>query len=156
MSLRFAVAVALACAELACASGPPRPQGTAWLPAPAPGVGRLILYRVNDTDATMFHPQITVDGLPVGELTIGTFLYLDRSPGVHEIWVKKQPNVSAFGGQAPIRPIAVLLAPAEASYVRFEVNSTPVWIETTLIPMNPTDALSDLATLTEAAPLGED
>jgi hypothetical protein len=120
------------------------------LPALAPELGRLILYRVNDTDATTFHPQLMVDGAPVGELPVGTFLFLDRPPGVHEIWVKKQPNVSAFGGQAPTRPIAVQLAPGETSYVRFEVNVTPVWIESTLTPMDPTDAQSDLARLTQA------
>lgn len=109
-----------------------------------------MLYRTNDTDVTMFHPKLTVDGEPVGELTVGSFLYVDRSPGIHEIGVKKQSNVSAFGGQAPTKPVAIRLAPAETSYLRFGVNSTPVWIESSLTPIDPMVAQSELASLTEA------
>jgi len=156
MSRRSAVAVVLACAALACASSPPGPQGTAGLPALAPGLGRLVLYHTNDTDLKLFHPKLTVDGEAVGELPVGTFLYLDRSPGVHEIGVKKQPNVSAFGGQAPTQPLAIVLAPGETSYVRFNVISSPVWINSTLTPMDPTVAQRNLATLYEAAPLDGD
>jgi len=150
------VAAGLLCAALACASGPPRPQGTAWLPALAPGQGRLILYHTNDTDITLFHPQLSVDGEPVGELPVGTFLYVDRPPGVHEIGVLKQPNVSAFGGQAPTPPVAIQLVPGETSYMRFNVLSSPVWINSTLTPMDPEVAQHNLATLHPAVTAGED
>ncbi len=150
MSHGFAGLLVLACAAIACASGPAGPRGTAHLPALAPGLGRLVLYRTNDTDVTMFHPTLTVDGEPVGELPVGTFLYLDRPPGIHEVAAKKQPNVSAFGGQAPTKPVAIQLAPAETSYLRFDVNSTPVWIESYLTPMDPMVAQGELAALSEA------
>jgi len=150
VSRRLAGVVVLACAVLACASGPPRPQGTASLPALAPGLGRLVLYHTNDTDLTLFHPDLTVDGEPVGDLPVGTFRYVDRSPGLHEIGVNKQPNVSAFGGQAPTQPVAIVLTPGETSYLRFNVISSPVWINSTLTPMDPTVAQRNLATLSEA------
>lgn len=150
MSRRFAGALILVCAALACASGSAGPRGTAHLPALAPGLGRLVLYRTNDSDVAMFHPALTVDGEPVGELPVGTFLYLDRPPGLHEVGVKKQPNVSAFGGQAPSKPVAIQLAPAETSYLRFDVNSTPVWIESYLTPRDPMAAEGELAPLSQA------
>jgi hypothetical protein len=150
MRRRSALAVVLACAALACASGPPRPRGTGGLPALDPGLSRLILFRVFDTDANLFHPKLTVDGEPVGELPAGTFLFVDRPPGVREIAVAKQPNASAFGGQAPSKPIAVLLVPGETSYVQFVVNLTPVWIESWLTPTDPIPAQSELTRLTQA------
>ncbi|MFI5216373.1 MAG: hypothetical protein ACHQ3O_07505 [Candidatus Limnocylindria bacterium] len=150
MRLRSTVVGVVACAALACASGPPRPQGTAGLPALAPDLGRLILYHTNGDDAAMFHPALSVDGEPVGDLPLGTFRYVDRAPGVHLIAIKKQPNVSAFGGQAPTRPVDVLLAPGETTYVRFDVEVTPVWIESSLTPMDPITAQSHLSTLRQA------
>jgi len=148
--IRWVTAAGLVCALLACASGPPRPQGTAGLPALGPGLGRLILYRTNDSDVALFHPKLTVDGEPVGELPIGTFLYVDLAPGVHEIAVTKQPNASAFGGQAPTQPVAIVLAPGEISHVRFDVISSPVWIKSSLTPMDAMVAQRHLATLTQA------
>jgi hypothetical protein len=158
VSRRSAVAVGLACAALAlaCASGPPRPQGTAWLPGIAPGLGRLVLYHTNDTDITLFHPMLTVDGEPVGELPVGTFVYVDRPPGAHEVGVKAQPNFSAFGGQAPTPPVSIMYLPAQTSYLRFGVYGTPVWVNVILTPMDPTIAQREVSTLYQAAPPGAD
>jgi len=156
MNRGFAVVAALACASLACASGPPQPRGTAWLPAPAPGLGRLVLYHTNDTDLTMFHPMLTVDGAPVGELPVGTFLHADRSPGIHEVGVQPQPDVSAFGDQDPTQPVSVELTPGKTSYLQVGVVSSPISVGVSLTPMDAGGAQQDLADLTEAAPPGAD
>jgi hypothetical protein len=144
---RLAATIGLACAWLACATGPTGPVGTASLPAVAAGRGRLVLYHTNDTDMTMFHPMLTVAGEAVGELPVGSFLYVDRLPGVYPVGVLPQPNVSAFGGQAPTQPVAMSVAAGASSYLRVGVVPTPVWVEVTLTPMDPSDALRDLASL---------
>ncbi len=151
MSAR-ATAIVLACALLACATGPTGPVGTASLPVVAADRGRLVLYHTNDTDLTMFHPMLSVAGDAVGELPIGSYLYVDRAPGLYPVGVLPQPSVSAFGGQAPTQPVSMNLLGGDTSYLRVGVVSTPVWIEVTLTPMDPIDAQRDLASLVEVLP----
>ena len=148
----FAGALAAVGALLACASGPTGPVGTGSLPPVAANRGRLVLYHTNDTDLVMFHPQLTVAGVVVGELPVGTFLYVDRAPGVYSVGVQPQPDVSSFGGQAPTQPVSVDLRAGETSYLRVGVDPTPVWVIVSLTPMDPSGAQQDLASLVELPP----
>lgn len=147
-------ALALACALFACATGPTGPVGTGSLPPVAADRGRLVLYHTNDTDLTMFHPQLTVAGTAVGELPVGTFLYVDRAPGLYEVGVLPQPSVSAFGGQAPTQPVSINLLAGDTRYLRVGVTSTPVWVEVSLTPVDPIDAQQDLASLVDVTAPG--
>ena len=93
----------------------------------------------------------------MGELPVGTFLYVDRAPGVHPVGVEPQPSASAFGGQAPTQPVPMTLLPGDTAYLRIGVVTTPVWVEVTLTPMDAMDARRDLAELREVvtAPTGD-
>lgn len=56
--------------------------------APAAGLSRVVLYPTRDTDATTFQ----LDGVHVGGLKPGTFVYRDVPAGAHEL-VAEPPSI---------------------------------------------------------------
>lgn len=152
---RFGLAAALVGIALGCASrnGPVYPEFAASAPPIPAGQARLVVYRTLDTEPQVFHAQISVDGGAVGTLPMGTWLWVDRPAGLHRIDSPPWPAYSAFGDQAPTRPVDVELAPGSVGFVAVNLVTTGR-LEVRLQPIDPTQARQDLATLEMAPPTG--
>ncbi len=87
-----AFALAAVLASCAAQSGPPL-ASLATVGGPPKGMARIVVVRQDQTSFVMRNGAFPVklDGEPLGELAIGTFAYLDRPAGSHqlfaEIWV---------------------------------------------------------------------
>jgi hypothetical protein len=92
-SWQLCTAFSLAAALAGCmtASGPPL-SSMATLSGPPKGMARIVVVRQEQTSFVMRNGAFPVklDGEPLGELEVGTFAYLDRPGGPHqlsaEIW----------------------------------------------------------------------
>jgi len=110
-----ALGCTLLCAALACASAP-SPQ--IELPALSPNQTRIILYMAVATELPSYCPKLTVDGIDVGKLCVGHFFAVDQSPGLHQVGVGLDKNLSAFGEQGVTEPVSLTLGPGETAYVQ--------------------------------------
>lgn len=105
------------CSALACV-GPAHQDVRIELPALAQDQSRVILYMAVATELTSYCPSLTVDKERVGKLRVGNFFLVDRPPGVHQVGVGIDPNLSSFGEQGVTEPVALTLAPGETAYVQ--------------------------------------
>jgi Protein of unknown function (DUF2846) len=87
--------------------------------APRAGQGRIVVFQ-EQAYGGLFDQgyPITLDGAPMGELKTGTFLYLDRSAGRHQLSVNQWdfPGVTRQDiSVAPGRTYFFLVKPSERS-----------------------------------------
>jgi hypothetical protein len=148
-----ATATALLCLVAACASqnGPKYPDFVASAPPIAPGNARLVVYRTLFTQPQTFRAQITVDGVLVGVLPMGTWLWVDRPAGLHRIDSPLWPAYSAFGDQLRTTPAELDLAPGTTSFVSVSLLTMDP-LRVSLSPVGAGQAQGDLATLEMAPP----
>lgn len=149
------ITAALLCLVAACASqnGPKYPAFVAAAPPIAPGNARLVVYRTLFTEPQDFRAQITVDGVLVGILPMGTWLWVDRPAGLHQIDSPLWPAYSAFGDQLRTTPAQLDLAPGTMSFVSVTLLTMDP-LRVSLSPVGAGQAQSDLATLEMAPPPG--
>ncbi len=149
-----AAAALLLFAACAGQNGPKYPVFAASAPPIAAGLARLVVYRPLFTEPQDFRAQITVDGVAVGTLPMGTYLWVDRPAGVHRIDSPLWPAYSAFGEQLRTTPVEVDLAPGSTSFVSVGIRTiTPLRVS--LAPVGGGQAQTDLANL-ELAPASSD
>lgn len=108
------LACTLFCTALACAAPSPRIELS---PLP-PNQTRIILYMAVATELPSYCPKLTVDGAAVGKLCVGNFFAVDQPPGVHQVGVGIDKNLSAFGEQGVTEPVDLTLGPGETGYVQ--------------------------------------
>jgi len=149
--LRLAACACLA-AALGCSTGPSYPQLMAQLQPPAAGQGRLFVYLTDVTEAPSFWPIIAIDGQQMGELRTGSFFYVDRPAGVHQVGVGTTTSNAAFGTQGVTQPVQVELLPGTSSYVQVFVILAPGMVRVQLTPESTQDGQRDLAPLHYLAP----
>ncbi len=104
-SLLLAVAVLAGCA----ASGPTFESVQSSLTMVEPERARLVLLRPEMFQAGGAYAPIEVDGVPVGKLPNGSFLYVDLAPGEHTVKVE-----TAYPGRYVLN---VTLGSGEIRYV---------------------------------------
>jgi hypothetical protein len=149
---RRAAAACLLGAAAACATGSSYRQMAAKLAPPAEGMSRIFVYLTTSSGAPAFWPQIAIDGELVGELRTGSFFYVDRPAGVHQVSVLVRTGTAAFGNQGATEPVSVLVAPGGAAYVQVQVTVGASMLNVTLLPEDAADAQRDLGPLDYAAP----
>jgi hypothetical protein len=80
--LRLAATACLALLLVACAAtGPKFAEVEASLPVLRTGEGRIILFRENSGVGAAVRPEIRLNGMAVGSLQPGSFLFVDRPAG---------------------------------------------------------------------------
>jgi len=144
------------CLALACASGGPtysELEGT--LPGIPSGSGRILFYMTDAVEVPTFRPDLTVDGVIEGEIRAGTFFYLDRPAGVHQLGVHAKPVDAAFGGQGATQPIVLELAPGQRAYIRVDVDAPAGMVMPVLTPETAENGQRDMARLVQIQP-GQD
>jgi hypothetical protein len=144
-SIRRSLAVAALAVSFACATGTPYSQVEATLPPPPSGQGRVILYMA--TGEVGWWPTLSIDGAVLGKLKPGTFFYVDRSVGPHQIEVPPDPHLAAFGNQGATTPVTLLVQTGQSAYVQVTVVATPGMITAVLTPEESADAQRDLSHL---------
>ena len=142
----------IACALLACSTGATYAQFAARTPPPPQGQGRIIVYLTDVTEAPSFWPIITVDGQMLGEIRTGSFFYVDRPAGIHQIGVGVKTSNAAFGNQGATQPVFVGVAPGTTSYVQVFVTAPPGMVMVQLQPEDAENGLHDLSSLHYVAP----
>ena len=143
-------AVALG-AITACATGTPYAQVAAGLPPPPAGQGRIVLYMTSASAQLHFFPTMTVDGVPVGTLRPGTFLYLDRPAGLHPIGVSQQ-QASVISTQIATEPVTIEVFPGATSYVSASAVAIVAATQVILRSEAPDAAVRDLSDLSWVPP----
>jgi hypothetical protein len=150
-STRVLVSVLLAALAWSCATSSD-PGGAAALPALAPGQGRIVLYMSPLTEAPQFRPILTLDGADLGKMRVGTYSYVDRPPGAHELGVRAESRLAAFGEQGATEPLAIALADGDTAYVRISTQVLVGMVRPTLTRVDPASGERDVAKLSFAAP----
>jgi hypothetical protein len=139
-------------AALACAAGGTNRETAPTLPPIAAGQGRVVLYMTSATQVESFHPTLTIDGESVGALRVGTFRAVDRPAGPHQIGVRMEPYLGAFGSQDPTQPQPVELAAGGTAYVEVLVLAGAAAVQVLLHPEQGEEAESALARLVQLPP----
>jgi len=145
-ALRVAAALA-ACALLACSTGATYAQFAASTPKPPEGQGRIIVYLTDVSEAPAFWPIMTVDGQVLGELRTGTFFYVDRPAGVHQIGVGVKKSLGAFGNQGATDPVFIGVGPGTTSYLQVFVTAPPGMVMVQLQAEDAANGMRDLSSL---------
>jgi hypothetical protein len=104
--IRFVVALCL----LFCATTA-RADDKDWaskLPPPAPGMGRIFIYRVPGFLGGAFQPAIYVNGTKIGDAEMHRVHVIDRPPGDYEVRIRLEGTWR----------VTVPLAAGETRYVR--------------------------------------
>lgn len=152
--LRTAIVVCVVVLS-ACATspnGPSYPQKAASALPLAPGQARLIVYRTLYTEIQTLHPVVTVDGVAVGTLPEGTFLWLEEPAGLHVLMSPEVKRIEAFGAQLPTTPLSLELAPGSTSYVLMDVEAGTGQVIVSFTQVDAGRAMTDLPTLEQAPP----
>jgi hypothetical protein len=144
------VAVALA-ALVACATGESYSQASVDFPPPPAGQGRIMLYMTTASAQQHFFPIMTVDSAPVVTLHPGTFFYVDRPPGMHQIGVTQQ-QASVITTQIATDPITIEVFPGATTYVSASAVAIVAQTQVVLRGVPPDDATRDLWNLSLAQP----
>ena len=144
-----------ACAALlflvGCASGGATyEQMESTLPPLAAGQGRIYLFLTGATEIPSFFPQLTLDGVPIGELRPNTFLYVDRPEGPHVVGVAVKKVDAAFGAQGATDPLEIPLEAGETVYVETDATSAAGMVVVTLTRVSTEDGQRDLRPLSLA------
>jgi hypothetical protein len=105
----------LAVALVACA-GQTYSEVAVGLSPPPAGEGRIMLYMTDASAMQHFFPTLTVDSAPVATLKPGTFFYVDRPSGFHQISVSQQQE-SVITAQIATDPITIEVFPGKTTYV---------------------------------------
>jgi hypothetical protein len=87
-----------------------------------------------------------VDDQPVGRLCLGTFIYVDQSPGAHQVGVEIQQNLTTFGAQAA-EPVNLKLAPGETAYVQVQALAMSQMAKIVLTREAAANGLQDISSL---------
>lgn len=141
-----AVACCLLLLATACAStgggsgssaGPAWPEWLAEQGPPAAGMGRIVVYGAIRDEALEWHPEVLVDGQPIGRSRELTFLAVDRPPGIHTISIGTEQRDAAFGTQGASGTATVPLVAGATAYVQLLVEAPPGMVRATLVPMDP-------------------
>jgi hypothetical protein len=148
-SLRRSLAWLPLVALFACSTGTPYSQLS--MPDPAPGQGRILFY-MEGTQGDWW-PYLSVDGETLGKIKAGTFFYLDRPIGPHEVGVAPDPHLSGFGNQGATAPVTLIVQAGQIAYVQVTVVETPGMITAVLAPEGAADAQRDLEHLDLVPPL---
>jgi hypothetical protein len=137
---------------LACSTGPTYSQFVVSTPPPLPGHGRIFVYLTDASEAPSFWPEITVDGQLIGEMRTGSFFFVDRPAGVHQIGVGAKLSNAAFGNQGATQPVLVGVEPGTSSYVQAFVTTPPGMVKVELQPESAANGQRDLSSLHYLAP----
>jgi len=137
---------------LACSTGPTYSQFLMQTRPPPPGQGRVFVYLTDASEAPSFWPEITIDGQLMGEMRTGSFFYVDRPPGIHQVGVGSMASNAAFGNQGATPPVLVGVGPGSISYVQVFVITAPGMVKVELQPENPANGQRDLGSLHYVAP----
>jgi hypothetical protein len=87
----------------------------------------------------------------VAEIHAGTFLYVDRPAGMHELGVRARKADAAFGAQGVTAPVELPLAAGETAYVRVDVNAPAGMIQAVLTQESAENGRRDMARLRQIA-----
>ena len=149
MSWRAAAALGCAflCTALACELGPAQHDLSTELPPLQPDQARIILYMVVANELPAYCPNLTVDGEPVGKLCVGTFFYVDQSPGVHQVGVGIDKNLTAFGQQGATEPIDLKIGPGGTAYVQVQALAMSQMAKVVLTREAAANGLRDISSL---------
>jgi hypothetical protein len=139
-SLRRSLAWLALVASFACSTGTPYSQLA--MPDPAPGQGRILIYMEGSQGD--WWPYLSVDGTTLGKIKAGTFFYVDRAIGEHQVGVPADPHLAGFGNQGATEPVTVLVQAGQIAYVQVTVVVTPGMIMAVLEPEAAADAQRDL------------
>ena len=105
----------------------------------------MLFYMTSDQGD--WWPDLGVDGATLGKIKPGTFFYVDRPAGQHQIGVPPDPHLAAFGNQGATAPVTVLVQPSQVAYVQVTVVATVGMITAVLTPELAVDAERDLSHL---------
>ncbi len=135
----------------ACTTGTPYAQVAGTLPAPPAGQGRILLYMTSASAQLHFFPDMTIDGAPVGTIRPGTFFYVDRQAGLHQIGVG-QKQASVISSQIATDPVTIDVIPGATSYVSASAVAIVAATQVILRSEAPDDAVRDLSDLSWVPP----
>jgi len=136
----------LGCTALACELGPTSHPPRAELPPVSPGQARIILYMAVSNELPGYCPHLAIDDEPVGRLCLGTFIYVDQSPGAHQVGVEVQKDLSAFGAQAA-EPVDLKLGPGDTAYVQVQALAMSQMAKIVLTKEAAANGLRDISSL---------
>lgn len=152
--LAIAAALALGCAGSA-GGGTALPTWPEWLaqsgPPPA-GQGRIVVYGAVRDEALEWHPEVLVDGAPIGRSRELTFLVAERPPGLHVLTIGTEERDAAFGTQGDSGNATVPLRAGQTAYVQLLVEAPPGMVRATLVPMDPPTGNRDVQAMRLAPP----
>ena len=134
-------------AALACGLGPASREPSVELPPLSPDQARIILYTVVAPEIPGYCPYLTVDGEPVGKLCVGTFFYVDESPGAHQGGVGIDRRLSAFGEQGVTVPVDLKIGPGGTAYVQVQVLAMSLTAKVLLTREAAANGLRDISAL---------
>jgi hypothetical protein len=149
MSLRVPTLLCclLWCTALACTPGPAEHDLSAELPPPSPGQARIILYMFVSNELPGFCPYLTVDGESVGKLCVGTFIYIDQSPGAHQVGVDTSKSPRWFSEQSMTEPIDLKIGPDGTAYVQVQALAMSQMAKVVLTREAAANGLRDISSL---------
>lgn len=126
-----------------------------WVQAQGPppaGMGRIVVYGAIRDEALEWHPEVLVDGTPIGRSRELTFLATDRPPGIHTITIGTEQRDAAFGTQGASGNATVPLEAGSTAYVQLLVEAPPGMVRATLVPMDPPTGNRDVQKMRLAPP----
>ena len=135
----------------ACATGTPYAEVAASMPALAAGQGRIMIYMTDSSQPIDFYPTVTVDSVPAGKIRPGTFFYVDRPAGIHEIGVGDH-QAAIISNQIATEPVTIDVIPGQTAYVHAEAIQITARVQIVLRPEIPENATRDLEKLSFVAP----
>ena len=144
----FAAALGLV---TACATGQTYSEVAVELTPPPAGEGRIMLYMTDASAQQHFFPTVTVDSAPAATLKPGTFFYVDRPPGLHQIDVAQQQE-SVISAQIATDPITIEVFPGKTTYVSASAVAIVAQTQVILRGEAPDDAQRDLWNLSLLKP----
>jgi hypothetical protein len=149
MSWRILAALGclLWCTALACELGPVEHNLSAELPPLSPSQSRIILYMVVSNELPGFCPHLTVDDEPVGRLCVGTFIFVDQSPGAHQVGVGGEKSVYALTEEAMAGPIDLKIGPGGTAYVQVQSLAMSQMAKIVLTRVAAANGLRDISSL---------
>jgi hypothetical protein len=150
MSWRILAALGclLWCTVLACELGPASRDLSAELPPLSPSQARIILYMVVSNEIPGFCPHLTVDDEPVGRLCVGTFIYVDQSPGAHQVGVGgAEKNVYVLSEEAMAGPVDLKIGPGGTAYVQVQALAMSQMAKIVLTREAAANGLRDISSL---------
>jgi hypothetical protein len=116
--LRIVVAIASATAVAGCVtqSGPPL-SSLATVGGPPKGMARIVVVRQEQASPVGRYAgfPVKLDGEPLGDLTVGTFAYLDRPGGSHQL-------TAELWGNPGVTRLDLAAVPGRTYYFRASLN----------------------------------